>query len=1059
MTVNIAYSTVDSYLYLQDASWATVVAGVGGVFGGGLNQANNSWGQGLWPGYYYIAKEVFLSFTYSLVSGEDVISASIRLSAVSALNTAVSRTLDIAEYDWSGTYDFNDWRNSSQLAAATVLGAVENAQNAGTRYMEAGSDALTSRVAADSSPFKVVIYSNRYAGAIAPTVDETSQIAGTATSGTTYDPCLRWLSVPRSTHQGVSGAHVQLSDRSWAYLQSDGAATPTITLCRCTTGGSATTLATVPTGTSSTDFAVPGSMQALSLVVDASDNLYVIGAQGSNRAALAARAYVKGAGTTWTAQTLLASALPSYLGAGINQTAAAWHNTGTSGTILAVAMRGVGWAAATPDQDAQYALLNCASLLAGSGTLFRASGSALGVLVPTGADTSHDYTYPCNQSGTSLDVIAAPDDPLRGYVQTVTRVGQPGDDEPTGVYRYVLASGGASIPYYVQMNSAWGVKDPMAKVRVLTPGQGIVLAISADSDTLWGLSLAASQNIGTGGGYTELAYVVMSNQGITSMPDEADLAVSSAWDTHYDPIDNKLWFYYVDVADDRRILRTGIDLNTWLPTKEETEVAADVGSAGSTVTSLRVARGYATGDVVLVHLALDTSGTPSSQLVVDSLNKAPTMPTLTPKVNFDADDDADFEWTFNDPNSSDTQSAYQLQIVDVSDGSVDVDTGKVTSGTESYTLSGSTIANEGSYQWRVRTYDSDDQVSPWSTYGTFQTSASGTVTVTDPASDNPAGVITNDYAVAWSVAGTTQADYRVVVTRTDTSAELLDTDWVTSTDTTYTVEGMLSDVEYQVAVTVRNGAEVESGTGTRLITPSYSSPDTPTFALVGYGGTLQPSPYLGGYIEVDVTNPAPSGDRPDPTSNTVYRRPSGATAWTAIASVNPDATYLDYAAGSGITYEYLVRAIADDGSYTDSETDTTSITLRGVWLHDPLDPAGTVVRLPYGKASRSAKIDPTVGGTLYAGRTYPVVDWGETQQDQYQITAVIPFGTDEYGGDWAVDVAAVRTFATLRRTVCMRDSRGRRAFGVLTGFGERDTEAGTEVSFTVSAVDYDEDVT
>jgi len=1058
VTVNLAYSTVDVSLTLQDLYWANIVAG-SGTFGGSAGPADLLWGQGLWVGHYYIAKELFLSFSFSLVADEDAISASVRLSATSALNTAVSRTLDIAEYAWSGGYSTSDWRTPAQLAALSPLGVVENAQNAGSRYMEAGSDLLTARVATGTSPLKLVLYSNRWAGAITPTVDETCTIAGTATAGTSYDPCLRWLSIPRSAHQNVAGAQVQLSDYSWAYLQSDGAAAPTITLRRCTTGGSVTTLATVPTGVSSTDFAVPGSMQALALTVDASDNLYVIGAQGSNRAALAARAYVKGAGTTWTAQTLLASALPAYTGAGVNQAAAAWHNTGTSGTILAVAMRGVGWGAVTPDQDAQYALLNCASLLAGSGTLFRGSGSALGVLVPTGADTSNDYTHPCNQSGTSLDVVAAPDDPLRGYVQTVTRVGQPGDDEPTGVYRYVLAAGGTGIPYYVQMNSAWGVKDPMAKARVLTPGQGIALAVSADSDTLWGICLAASQNIGTGGGYTELTYVAMSNYGITSMPDEADLAVSSAWDAHYDPIDNKLWIYYVDVADDRRILRTGIDLNTWLPTMEETEVAASVGSAGSTVTSLRVARGYATGDAVLVHLALDTSGTPSSQLVVDSLNKAPTAPTLTPKVNFDADDDADFEWTFNDPNSSDSQSAYQLQIVDVSDGSLDVNPGKTTSGTESYTLSGGTIANEGSYQWRVRTYDSDDQVSPWSTYGTFQTSASGTVTITDPASDNPAGVITNDYTISWSVAGTTQADYRVVTTRTDTSAELDDSGWVSSASTSYTVEGMLSDVEYQVAVTVRNAAEVESGTGTRLITPVYSSPDVPTLALVGYGGTLQPSPYLGGYIEVDVTNPAPSGDRPDPTSNTIYRRQSGATSWTAIASVDPDATYLDYAAGSGTTYEYLVRAVADDGSYTDSETDTASITLRGVWLHDPLDPAGTVIRLPYGKASRSAKVDPTMGGTLYVGRTYPVVDWGETQQDQYQITAVVPFGTDEYGGDWAVDVAAVRAFATLRRTICMRDSRGRRVFGVLSGFGERDTEAGTEVSFTVSAVDHDEDVT
>src|SRR3546814_17479930 len=83
----------------------------------------------------------------------------------------------------------------------------------------------------------------------------------------------------------------------------------------------------------------------------------------------------------------------------------------------------------------------------------------------------------------------------------------------------------------------------------------------------------------------------------------------------------------------------------------------------------------------------------------------------------------------------------------------------------------------------------------------------------------------------WDVTGTTQQDYKVVVTRTDTGATLVDTDWVTSTAEQYLVEGMLSDVEWNVAVTVRDSALIESNTANRLITPNYNAPEVPIISF------------------------------------------------------------------------------------------------------------------------------------------------------------------------------------------------------------------------------------
>ena len=100
----------------------------------------------------------------------------------------------------------------------------------------------------------------------------------------------------------------------------------------------------------------------------------------------------------------------------------------------------------------------------------------------------------------------------------------------------------------------------------------------------------------------------------------------------------------------------------------------------------------------------------------ETLNDPPNAPTLnSPSANsrFDIGESVTFTWTFNDPNSGDSQSAYRFQLDDNSDfSSPIIDTGKVSSSTESTTQTlPSTI---GKYYWRVKTWDSQDAEGPWS---------------------------------------------------------------------------------------------------------------------------------------------------------------------------------------------------------------------------------------------------------------------------------------------------------------------------------------------------------
>jgi len=583
------------------------------------------------------------------------------------------------------------------------------------------------------------------------------------------------------------------------------------------------------------------------------------------------------------------------------------------------------------------------------------------------------------------------------------------------------------------------------------------------------------------------------------------------WDIVYDPTGGKAWLYYTSSGDSKRLCRTGFSLSTMLPDNTEVVVSASVGGASATNYAIRAPRGAMAGTSAIISVASKSaSGTHSTVYVSDSFNVAPNAPTLGAKTNFDATASSAFTWTFSDPNPSDTQSSFQLQIAS-SAGTAVYDTGQLTGvityvaagsaalannasvtpalpvgwasgdllvmltgtrtgtpavpagwtslsasgslalmgriarsadtaptvtfsggsansdtmariaafrGTDqdiatvvhasaiqanataqnistpaltitadgcaviraafkrddwtgittpsgytmigasatdmvsttgddagefwvyklettasslssgshtvtggasatslalavalrpyqaptsaSFTLPASTISNSAAYQWRARTWDAAGASGAYSGYQAFSTAAGGNVTVTYPAVDNPAGLITSYITVVWSVSGTTQQDYRVVTTRTDTFTVVNDSGWVTSSATSYLVTGMVTDVQHQIAVTVRNGALVQSGTGTRLVTPSYSTPDAPIV-------TITPAD---GYILVSVDNPTPTGSRPSVTENDVLRRTYGSSAaYTRIAQIDQDGQYRDYAAGAGVTYEYVVDGV------------------------------------------------------------------------------------------------------------------------------------------------------
>lgn len=841
MTVTVVFGTAsDGYLWNFKTNYLDAT---GETDADGVDNGNTGYFSRQDSGSQYMVAETFIGFDYTTIPNTEYVTACMVRIKPNVVRNTIPQEARLGGTNWkSGGLTTSDYMTAVQLAASRLDGAYPDIQTALNRQAYAGSDNMLAAMKSVTEMY-FGLFSSRQLAGIAPTGDELLAIWTADASGTSNDPAMIYTSAPRSTLFGVSGAQVQLTDGTWAYIESNGAVSPTLTLKHRNAAGTVTTVGVLPIGTSNSDFATPAGMQAFALISDSSDNLYVFGGHGAGSNNLAAKAYVKGSGHTWTAASLRSQATPAY-SAAINQVAATFHTT--AGGVAHVA---IGHTAGTGQSGSvagvTNATVNLTNLRNASGNPIIGSGSLAGSLMPVHSETGVHNRFP-NEVGTGLDIAAAINGNAEwGFFYSFGHRQTPGDNSPLACARYILNSSASSLSFssYTGL-SAYGRKDAGAKVRVVPISSSVACFVSTDADSGWGLTVHVQQHSGTTPGSVMLGGSHIGDEGIATVPDGPAIAPGSVWDCLFNATENSLWIYYEDTGNAGRVMRTSFNLTTMQWSGVEVQVYNDASGTAS-VQALRVARNAAVTQNALLTIAKIDGSTRSNVYVVDVFNLAPTAPTLTPKANYDATAAALFAWTHNDPNPGDAQSAYQLEISRVDTGVVALDTGKVTSTTSSRSVAGGTLSNAVSYRWRVRTYDTLDVVSPWSDYGTFSTSTGGTVTITSPATDNVLGIVTDDYPIQWSVSGTTQAGYRVWLYRG--SDEVSDTGWITSTATEHLITGMTSDVEHTVQVRVRNASNVESGTGSRLITPQYATPEVPLISLAAAES----------YVLVSVENPAP----------------------------------------------------------------------------------------------------------------------------------------------------------------------------------------------------------
>lgn len=428
-----------------------------------------------------------------------------------------------------------------------------------------------------------------------------------------------------------------------------------------------------------------------------------------------------------------------------------------------------------------------------------------------------------------------------------------------------------------------------------------------------------------------------------------------------------------------------------------------------------------------------------------TLNSPPNAPILTQHANFDATMAQTFQWTFSDPNQGDSQSAFQLQIVDVGTGQTVVDTGKVAGTSQSYTLPAGTLQNGKQYQWRVTTWDQQNAQSPWSSYSTFETAAAPSVSITSPAAGGT--VATSSVTAQWSYsdpAGNQQATYQVILqdannvilwdsgqqTDSQGNARALTVGYTLANNTTY-----------KLVVNVTNAKGIQATSATVTFSTSFTPPAVPTVTATPQNG----------FIRLAVTNPTPSGSQPTVAYNDIYRREAGDSTWTRIATGLPNnGTYDDYAVASGKQYQYKVTAVGNNGTSSDSDVASASITLSGVWLHDPLDPAGTVRQFLLREQQRTLQTQYAQTMMQFEGRSLPVADIAGQKTQQVQVTIQCPANSG--------DLDALYSLIGRQTTLLYRDNRGRKIYGVVSAVPETEDYWGSSVQLTVQAVSYEEAV-
>jgi hypothetical protein len=312
----------------------------------------------------------------------------------------------------------------------------------------------------------------------------------------------------------------------------------------------------------------------------------------------------------------------------------------------------------------------------------------------------------------------------------------------------------------------------------------------------------------------------------------------------------------------------------------------------------------------------------------------------------------EFSWRFSDAYPNDEQTAYQAIIERVDTGATLYDTGKVISTDDSY-IQAFVAGDKGlDLRWKVRLWDMDDVVGPYSEYGTFTVLDAPTIVINSPDGVTPVATALPVVQFTPTVAGgRTITRYRIIISQGATT--VFDSNWVPGPSGGWASGTVLNyskavsvlsnnqDYTYQVRVTDNTGLESRSSVLAHTTWTLPSAPDTVTIDLTSYNTEDQ------GYVTVNWTEATPDADfrawivlRRDRLVDTITGLDLEVGDWTEIGRTYDPLvmTFKDYYAPSGYSVDYGVQQMVDrfgDQIPSVSTTATAQPRSDGYWFIIP----------------------------------------------------------------------------------------------------------------------------
>lgn len=415
-------------------------------------------------------------------------------------------------------------------------------------------------------------------------------------------------------------------------------------------------------------------------------------------------------------------------------------------------------------------------------------------------------------------------------------------------------------------------------------------------------------------------------------------------------------------------------------------------------------------------------------------NYAPTIPTnLSPSGGqvVDVANVIRLSWKHNDTDN-DPQAKYELQWR--LQGNATWNTVSATTVNQYFDA----IANyfpTGTIEWRVRTYDQAGLVSPYSNIAVFFVGIKpDNPTIVSPINGEIISIAKP--TVQWSSVG--QVGYHLKVL--DTNNALLWEEIVATTNKAVTIGYTLANnTAYILQLSIKNADGLYSEFVSVAIDVSYTPPQKTLLSISSDSNS--------GAIILSINNPEPVGTEPIVLHNDVYKRKLGESNFIRIAT-NIVEEYIDYAVASGVVYEYFVRAIADNGTYADSDVLNDSVEFKDVRLHLVSNPNEFVVLRFNG--SRTFKTNFVAVQSEFAGRNKPVTEFGEMINNNLSLSYLVK----------QEDIHKFEGLLYKRDTMLYRDSRGRKLYVIADSYTVKDVMRFDhfEVDLPLYETDYTEEV-